>query len=336
MPSTPLSDSIILVAAETVQYLGYSTISSIAFLLWDCCITLDQEVEFIWRQPRGSILKWAFLFARYFTFFILAAIIFQALSVLGHTHLPLSCKSWFVMESVSTQLLSISVEIILMLRVYGLYGQSRVIGGWLCALLGLEILTLIPVYVIAIPRLELSIACTPIPSNASKFFFLYVSCAAIFVQIVLLTFSLIKTVGSIRSGWGRTPVIYTFLRDGSWVFVVQFAAIILLAMHYFIPGSINGHIMFTWWWAFMSFSTCRLVLNLYQLGASMSHRSRDRRRRSGNSRSRTNSNGDSSGTRTGSSSNNFTTNVVPGFGYCDEDDTFEMTPSVSWDRTTRS
>ncbi|KDQ52714.1 hypothetical protein JAAARDRAFT_198061 [Jaapia argillacea MUCL 33604] len=54
-------------AAHDALMINYSALSSIAFLVWDLLLTFDDEVTYIWPQPKRSPSKWLFLFTRYYS-----------------------------------------------------------------------------------------------------------------------------------------------------------------------------------------------------------------------------------------------------------------------------
>ncbi|KDQ52588.1 hypothetical protein JAAARDRAFT_479813 [Jaapia argillacea MUCL 33604] len=170
-------------------------------------------------------------------------------------------------------------------------------------------------YIIFIPKMEFSFACSPVTTRSSMAFLGYINSMSLVIQVMLLGFTLYKTSSAIKSGWGRTPVMIIFIRDGSWVFLIQFGIMVLNAALFVNAGPVPGMIVFSWLWTVLSFSTCRLVLNLYRLGY---------QQRQGDSRSGRSI--DNSSSSASSSFHEFTTNINPGLGYID-DGSFEMAAS---------
>ncbi|KDQ52590.1 hypothetical protein JAAARDRAFT_40194 [Jaapia argillacea MUCL 33604] len=240
---------------DTVVEIRYSSLASLIFLIWDICVTFDQEVEFIWKQHARFPVKWLFLFVRYWAVVIQTLIFLTATG--GITNIGLradQCETWYSFQSFATQSLTIAVEMILMLRVYALYNRSRAMRILMLAILAIEVAFVVPVYVIYVPRVKYGIQCSATTTQDSKALFVSISTASILIQFILSGFTLVKTAGAIKSGWGRTPVMIILMRDGSWVFLIQFGAMMLNAIHTVQVGPIKGHIVFTWFWAILSFS----------------------------------------------------------------------------------
>ncbi|EPQ53034.1 hypothetical protein GLOTRDRAFT_139984 [Gloeophyllum trabeum ATCC 11539] len=201
----------------------YSAVASLTFIVWDIVITFDQEVEYIWSQPARSPLKWLFIFARYFT--VIVQIIF-ALDYIGVLqvwggNLPV-CQAWFTLQSLAIQAVTSTTEAMLMMRVYALYNRNRKVRCGLVVLFASELLAIIPMFAIAIPRMEFTVICTPIASHYSLLFFSWLVTVALGVQSILLALTLNPTLRAIRDGWGRTPIFLTMARDGGWSFLLQF------------------------------------------------------------------------------------------------------------------
>ncbi|TFK51261.1 hypothetical protein OE88DRAFT_1525367 [Heliocybe sulcata] len=203
---------------EGLRAIQYSAFASFTFIVWDVCITLDQEVKYIWSQPATSPLKWLFLFNRYFAVVIQLIFLLDYNGVLlvlgGSTHV---CRLWFTLQSLAIQALTSAAEVMLGIRVYALYNRSRTMGIVLAALFGAELLSVVPIYATEIPRMPFSILCSPLPSQPTVSFFAYVV-----------------------AGWGRTPIIVTLLRDGSWSFILQFAMVLINTTFNTVFGTFRG------------------------------------------------------------------------------------------------
>jgi len=252
---------------EGLLTINYSAFASFTFVVWDTCITLDQEIEYIWSQSPTSPLKWLFLFNRYFAIGIQLIFLLNyngVLKILGHGINV--CRLRFTLQSLAIQALTASAEAMLMMRVYALYNRSRMMGIILAAVFGGELLSIIPVYAIAIPQMTFSIICSPLPSQPTSLFFGYIVAIALIVQTILLLLTLKPTLAAVRAGWGRTPIIVTLIRDGSWSFFLQFAMVLLNTIFNNALGPFRGSTVAVWQMTFLSFASCRLALNLYGLG----------------------------------------------------------------------
>ncbi|KAF5351733.1 hypothetical protein D9756_007676 [Leucocoprinus leucothites] len=133
--------------------------ASLAFLVYEICITLEQEINYIWMQvilsfsprkreypnrvfsrPHTCWRKWHYLFARYFA--LLALVINRTFDRLGLMHkeiLPPPFDNWFSCQVIIAGSLIMSLELMLMVRVYALYGRPNWIACTFAAFLVCEV-----------------------------------------------------------------------------------------------------------------------------------------------------------------------------------------------------
>ena len=92
--------------------------------------------------------------------------------------------------------------------------------------------------VIIVPGVGFDATCTVIRSPPTLIIFAYahsllistiltlVLSRAAFVtfETVLFVLTLIKFLVALRSGWGRTPVVFLLVRDGTWAFILIFGS----------------------------------------------------------------------------------------------------------------
>ncbi|KDQ59320.1 hypothetical protein JAAARDRAFT_34056 [Jaapia argillacea MUCL 33604] len=248
---------------------NYSSLSSLAFLLWDVCVTFDEEVEYIWRQPWTSPSKPLFLFLRYFSL-IAQCILF--VPNIGFPHSVLSgnpnCRPWFLFKAAGFQLLVLAVELILMMRVYALYRRATWIKTTLRTLFSIELLFLLPVYVSLLPLIEVDAVCQPKKNAVSSLYLHLLIGITVLVQTVLFSLTLIRSLTPIKEGWRKVPAILAVLaRDGTWAFGLIFGLMLISEVFYLLLGPLIRNITFTWFMTILSFSGTRLVLNLHNVGA---------------------------------------------------------------------
>ncbi|TFK97182.1 hypothetical protein BDV98DRAFT_607814 [Pterulicium gracile] len=103
----------------------YSCLPGLAWILYDWLITLDDEVEHIWTQKRTPA-NWMFIWIRYYS---IALLIFDV------TQIHLFARPGFTNDNLCVAMTPVtrivgaislwSVEIIMQLRIYALYGCSR-------------------------------------------------------------------------------------------------------------------------------------------------------------------------------------------------------------------
>lgn len=200
-------------------------IASLAFLLYDHVITLDQEVERIWKAP-WSLPKILFLFNRYT----------GPISLLVNTSIFTSeapypvCQKWIHFEGAAGIIAMASVELIMIFRLYALYRRSKtmlalmILGFW-CNISAMSVL------------MQLGLQRTTIfqrpghwykgchPVGLPDFFWAYYVSPLIF-ETILLGLTLYKTFWQIRSRVTHTPVVKLFVRDGVAYFLVIFCTLL--------------------------------------------------------------------------------------------------------------
>jgi len=104
-----------------VQNARFATLSASVIIVFDHLITLDQEIELIWRSSwsNGKLL---FFLNRYYPLF---TVIFN-LYALFNTHLTSNlCLSWLQWQGWSGFVAIIVAELILQLRIYALYSLNK-------------------------------------------------------------------------------------------------------------------------------------------------------------------------------------------------------------------
>ncbi|KDQ50438.1 hypothetical protein JAAARDRAFT_42093 [Jaapia argillacea MUCL 33604] len=271
LPLTFQSSPIDLVfSVWAAQIATYSSVSALAFLVWDIFLTFGNEVEYIWKQRWGSPAKSLFLYTRYFS------VIAQAILLVPRTDLPhtlpshhRSCRSWFIFKSVAFQSMFSCLGVILMLRVYALYNRARWVRSILQTILSFETLVLLPVYCAIFPLLELDEMCEPRKSSMSRLYFHLLSGIIVTVQVTFLILTLIKPVVSMQmSDWRyRIPsIILVVARDGAWVFGLMIGLVLLSQIFDIFVWPLYRDLAFTWVLTIISFSGSRLILNLYGFG----------------------------------------------------------------------
>ncbi|KAF8528273.1 hypothetical protein JB92DRAFT_2864167 [Gautieria morchelliformis] len=126
----------------------YSTVASLALLVYDHAITFDAEVVNVWNRP-GSFGKILFIWTRYFG---LSSLIIAVTS---------TCSGFFWWQAISITVLNVTVEVILMARVYAVYNNNkRLVYG----VAGFRLVTLVVTVVIWALYLPSGLGFSPIDS----------------------------------------------------------------------------------------------------------------------------------------------------------------------------
>ncbi len=94
--------------------------------------------------------------------------------------------------------------------------------------------------IFVVPGVTFDTTCTVVRSPPSLIIFAYglillnstaililtvYSAAFVLFESVLFILTLIKFLVALRSGWGRTPVVFLLVRDGTWAFILIFGSL---------------------------------------------------------------------------------------------------------------
>ncbi|QRV74819.1 transmembrane protein [Ceratobasidium sp. AG-Ba] len=231
----------------------YCEIASLMFLLYDHAITIDQEVERIWKAP-WSLPKILFLFNRY------------------TGPISLLCGRWIHFEGAAGITAMASVEMIMIFRLYALYRRSKtmlvlLLLGFIGNIGAMSVLMQLGLQGITIfPRPgPWYKGCHPV--GLPKFFWAYYVSPLMALRI-LLVLTLYKTLGHIRAKITHTPVIKLFFRDGVAYFAVIFCTLLSNALIWMLapPGLLESGIGLAI--AMPTVMGSRMLLNLRGLSAS--------------------------------------------------------------------
>ncbi|KAJ6564986.1 hypothetical protein DFH09DRAFT_1158265 [Mycena vulgaris] len=106
--------------ASKIILLDYAHLVGMTILYWDHVITLDREINLLWKR-RKSLSSYCFFVNRYFAFL-------SGIPVLLHPFLTLSsemCIRYTFSREIILIVTQLIVSVILALRIYALYGRSR-------------------------------------------------------------------------------------------------------------------------------------------------------------------------------------------------------------------
>ncbi|KAI0048459.1 hypothetical protein FA95DRAFT_1038106 [Auriscalpium vulgare] len=248
---------------QAERIVDYSSVAALAFLIWDVLITLDDEVEYIWRKPNRYWAKWLYLFVRYFAVMIQIALLFVGTEIAASLHYgPHACVSWYIFQEVTTQVLIASVEIILMIRVHALYDRNRAVTATLLLLFLAENITMIATLVAVAQDVQMNSYCVVLHTPHRLLLF---AIAFVLFETMLFILTLFKFIRAFQTGWGRTPVITLLMRDGTWAFALIFATLCVNGAFYLGTTSPLTSVAFPWLISIEAFAGSRLILNMQTL-----------------------------------------------------------------------
>ncbi|RXW25578.1 hypothetical protein EST38_g272 [Candolleomyces aberdarensis] len=155
----------------------------------------------------------------------------------------------------------VALEIVLMTRVYALYNRPRWMRPFFTALVLIENVIVIVGLFVHYPwpgRHFLAIhVATKLPPSFSYFGF-----CTIVIQVVVLYLTLLKYL---RGNWKTVPIVKLMFRDGTLsftiltIFSLSMSVLTVIDNPYAVPG-------YSWLLVSISSVTCRLIINLQQLG----------------------------------------------------------------------
>jgi len=266
--SSPVPPPSALSAALTHLHAGaYFQTAAFAVLIYDHILTFSDEVERIWKQKMtgASIL---FLINRYIT-------PIQFIIIIDAFQDPIwtrpTCNRFVIFEGASTVALISVCELILILRVYALYGRSTPIAVFLLILLAVQI-SLSSAGLHRGFAVHLPPGITGCILTATSPFFATVWTAPLVTDTFIFILTVWRTCQYIKRS-GRSPTIDIFLRDGIIYFCVIFMANMLNTLLYFTAPPDIKPIGASFSQIITSVMISRLVLNLRSISQSADSRS---------------------------------------------------------------
>ncbi|KII90948.1 hypothetical protein PLICRDRAFT_39529 [Plicaturopsis crispa FD-325 SS-3] len=234
-----------------------SSVAALSLIVWDMLITMDDEVERIWRMQNTMALKWVFLFVRYFglAYQIGNKLMTYAIPLLPPGHV---CKPWYLIQMISGQLITTGVDYILMLRIYALYGSNRRIAILFIFLVFAEVVTTICALVSTTPHMKISLGCLSYPSKT----LMSMPAVEITVQLVIFSLSMVKYANALRDGWGRVPILKVLMRDGMVSCFILTGLILGSSIVSLTAEPVYAAAIYTWYLSGMVIAGSRIILNL--------------------------------------------------------------------------
>ncbi|KAJ7690720.1 hypothetical protein B0H17DRAFT_586501 [Mycena rosella] len=258
LSSTPDTDK-----AFATQIVYESSVGALTLLLYDICITLDDEVKFVWPKP-WSGLKFLFFFVRYIPLLVqIPLILIGSPALTPRFHFtPHACFIWQVYQGVATVLVYSAVDCVLILRVYALYHNNAIVRKLVLVAFGLEVSAMCVGLGFSLPTIQFDEIC--VVTHVSAALLIY-GAATLLFQTFLFSLTAFKFVGALRAGWGDTPLVSLVMRDGTWAFLLLFAFVTGYAALYALKNHTFSGMLSGWLLTVFSFSGYRVLLNLNRL-----------------------------------------------------------------------
>ncbi|KAH9931796.1 uncharacterized protein B0H18DRAFT_67211 [Fomitopsis serialis] len=205
----------------TANQAGYSAAAALTMLTWDLLVNLDDEIEYVWRWPKGW-LKGMYCFIRYLpligetTFFSLIQRFQRREMLASSTCLSIDVAEYFVLQAVAA-----AVAIISILRVYVLYDRSK----WLLLFLAPIFVACAGISVTGIAKYRTAYTFTGSCLTTYEPDFVLIGwMLPVTFELILFLLVFYKFLQNIRSAshLAGQPVLLVFLRDGIAAFLAIF------------------------------------------------------------------------------------------------------------------
>jgi len=237
-----------------VQYACYS---SLTFIVWEWLITLSFEVDIIWRKETPRYTKLLYCTPRYLG---LISLIWNTF-MMSYIHLvnPKICRWWHGFQVLTADVMLLSLEILLMVRVFALYDRKQWIAVFLGAVLGLKTTALIILSALTLGMITFGNAC--LVKRAPRTV-VYISFLDILIQTLFWAATLYKYLRTRwESGWQTIPLLTLVTRDSAFTFALLLV-LYVMSMVDAINGAAFHHMGFPICVAITSLSSCRLIMNM--------------------------------------------------------------------------
>ncbi|KAJ7707373.1 hypothetical protein B0H17DRAFT_1032536 [Mycena rosella] len=262
-----LEAELLQLIADT-QTTNYLVAASLTLAVIEHVATFKDELKLVWNGPL-RISSVIYIWMRYFA---LITLIIYSTFMLREVKSDYTCQSFLLAEGVTSSLIVVTADIILVLRVWILYGRPRKLLYFLLALVTAEIITMIIVAVFTILPLReyFHIGYTILGCYSLRVprYFTFYAVPLVVTSFTMFGMTLYKcgrTLFDNRAA--RMPVITLFLRDGVFWFLAIFAISVAellvwargrpgLAQATVSPATVLNSVIGT-----------RILLNLKRLGA---------------------------------------------------------------------
>ncbi|KAI0758944.1 hypothetical protein C8Q74DRAFT_1300993 [Fomes fomentarius] len=229
---------------------GRSGVAALALLVWDIITTMDDEVNLIWPSS-WTLPKSLYLFVRYYSLIILIL----------HNVRVIPCGPWLIFEIVSTLLVELAAEVIIILRVYAVYAAQKKVLQIMVAGFVLQIAIIAVSLGVSMPKIVAGFYCqaADLPTEMVLY-----SCASIVYETFLFSLMMLGVIRGpgAKEGLSDTALLKVIVRDGMMAFIGIFLVMLLNTLLFTMAPTTLVTVGFPWLFAMIGALGARLVLNL--------------------------------------------------------------------------
>ncbi|OBZ76063.1 hypothetical protein A0H81_03315 [Grifola frondosa] len=187
----PLSIPVVpgLLPSYKIRDTSYASVAASVFLAWDMLINIADEVEYIWRRPKGK-MTWMYAFIRHMPILAQRTLIVTNTSNSTGVHFSSTgCLGWLSYQAAVMEVVTLAVEIVLITRVYALYNCNKIMLTAISTLFVLEVTAMITALCLSVPKMTFTPEC--LVSGAPAVFMAWWICSLAF-ETILFALTLVK------------------------------------------------------------------------------------------------------------------------------------------------
>ncbi|KAJ7121589.1 hypothetical protein C8R44DRAFT_786524 [Mycena epipterygia] len=218
--------------AIDAQTTSFMAVAFFILLIFDHLITLDQEVELIWKSPKPTLARYIYIWNRYFSLLVVGV---SASVYLQHVDSDDLCQLYGRIRSLTSTVIVITVDSVLMLRVWALFGQSRKLMFFLVPLIIVEATVMIIIGELTVRALGHNIHVNLITgcysTEALPSYFVFFAVPSLVVGLIMFALTVYNCntkleipfshAFNVKDSW--MPLCTLFLRDGVFWFLAVIA-----------------------------------------------------------------------------------------------------------------
>ncbi|KAF8490211.1 hypothetical protein JB92DRAFT_3100740 [Gautieria morchelliformis] len=269
----------LVTALSDIRMVNMAAAGATAWVCYDIFLTFGQEVAYIWKG-RWSTAKLFYLISRYYSLTHLIVTLSVVTKPQHSTHV---CRGWQWFSAYSGPIISTAaVHVLLIMRLYAIYGRDNRMLFFLCLLYFINISTAISVSTVVLRGIQTipQSAALPIPGclangDPRSNLLLVAWIPKIVIDLIFFILTLVKFIQVVRclsgtalstilrEGNKLAPLLTLFVKDGAVWFVVVCASDIQAA--YFIIAKATDPLQdmgVAWLVATVAIASSRLVLRL--------------------------------------------------------------------------
>ncbi|KAJ6533810.1 hypothetical protein DFH09DRAFT_1370006 [Mycena vulgaris] len=218
--------------ATDSQTTSFMAVAFFILLLFDHLITLDQEIELIWKNPTPSLARYIYIWNRYFSLLVVGVCMSVYLQQVNSDDV---CRLYSRIRYLTSTVIVVTVDFILMLRVCALFGRSRKLAFCIMPCIILETTVMVFIGELTTRKLKRNIyiefinGCYASDDLPSYFIFFAVPSLVVgFIMFCLTVYNCNRRLEisfsqtfNVKASW--MPLAALFLRDGVYLFLAVIA-----------------------------------------------------------------------------------------------------------------